>query len=250
MYKDFKKSETLDTGFTSGNSLLWMFSGIVLGLLVGLGMYFFTNDKIPSISMIDSLEQKIQSAQTENPNQPQSTVAVTEKKIVQPTQQKVEEKERKNKFSYYAVLPNLDVPVGSGKPINTSAVAASKAEKKVNNTIEKSLSDQYEEAVAKQNAQANNVEEPVATETVEQEVKKESLGDYLLQVASFKKQSMADKTKGRLSNKGIDAYIQKKKIKGRYWYRVVAGPVDQTNVNSWKNTAEQLGHKPLVISVR
>jgi len=253
MYKDFKKSETLDTGFTSGNSLLWMFSGIVLGLLVGLGMYFFTNDKMPSISMIDSLEQKIQTAQTQSPNIPQNSVAATEQRSTQKTvnleQQKTVEKERKNKFSYYAVLPNLDVPVGSGKPINTSAAAASKAVKKMDKTTEQSLSDQYEEAVAKQNAQ-NNTAEKVIEKTAAAETKKESLGDYLLQVASFKKESMADKTKGRLSNKGIDAYIQKKKIKGRYWYRVVAGPVDQTYINSWKSTAEQLGHKPLVISVR
>ena len=250
MYKDFKKSETLDTGFTSGNSLLWMFSGIVLGLVVGLGLYFFTNDKIPSISMIDSLEQKIQSAQKSNQQQ---TPAIENKKNRQPvnTAKPVAvEKERKNKFSYYAVLPNLDVPVGSSKPINTSAAAASVAVKNMDKSTEKSLSEQYEEAVAKQNSQ-DTLQPNAVQETNNNATENDaSIGDYLLQVASFKKQSMADKTKGRLSNKGIDAYIQKKKIKGRYWYRVVAGPVNQTNVNSWKSTAEQLGHKPLVISVR
>ncbi len=247
MYKDFKKSETLDTGFASGSSLLWMFSGIVLGLVVGLGMYFFTNDKIPSISMIDSLEKKIQHAQNESSSKkhleenknttPQNTLQTNLK-------QKNEEKERKNKFSYYAVLPNLDVPVGSAKPINTSQDAAVVAVKKMDTETEKTLTEQYVEAVNKQNENAAEVElieepEPAAT-----------LGDYLLQVASFKKQSMANKTRGRLTNKGIDAYIQKKKIKGRYWYRVVAGPVDQNSVDNWKTTAEQLGHKPLVISVR
>lgn len=255
MYKDFKKSETLDTGFTSGNSLLWMFSGIVLGLIVGLGMYFFTNDKIPSISMIDSLEQKIQTAQTKKPN-PQTNVASSDNQQSQQktgsvVEQKAVEKERKNKFSYYAVLPTLDVPVGSSKPINTSAVAASNAVKEMDKSTEKSLSQQYEEAVAKQNSQEIQSQEVETSENIETiKESSTSLGDYLLQVASFKKQSMANKTKGRLSNKGIDAYIQKKKIKGRYWYRVVAGPVDQNNINSWKSTAEQLGHKPLVISVR
>ena len=256
MYKDFKKSETLDTGFTSGNSLLWMFSGIVLGLIVGLGLYFFTNNKIPSISMIDSLEQKIQTAQTKNPNQPLKNPAVASvaKKpntsAFKTSKPKVEEKERKNKFSYYAVLPNLDVPVGSAKPINTSAAAASVAVKNMDESTEKSLSQQYEEAVKKQNSQDITDVVKVVDNSNTSEEKNASIGDYLLQVASFKKQSMANKTKGRLSNKGIDAYIQKKKIKGRYWYRVVAGPVNQSSVNNWKNTAEQLGHKPLVISVR
>jgi len=234
MYKDFKKSETLDTGFTSGSSLLWMFSGIVLGLLVGLGMYFFSNDKMPRISMIDSLEKKIQKVQIAN---------ITDKQLKNPQKalqsafnapqnnEKVEQ--RKNKFSYYAVLPNLDVPISSAKPINTSVDATNVAV--VNVSLEKPVAEQQVEVAKTQTKEAN--ETP-------------AIGDYMLQVASFKKESMADRTRGRLNNKGIDAYIQKKKIKGRYWYRVVAGPVDQISVDNWKYTAEKLGHKPLVISVR
>ncbi len=29
MYKDFKKSESLDTGFVGGSGIIWMFSGVV-----------------------------------------------------------------------------------------------------------------------------------------------------------------------------------------------------------------------------
>ena len=235
MYKDFKKSETLDTGFTSGSSLLWMFSGIVLGLLVGLGMYFFSNDKMPRVSMIDSLEKKIQKVQTANPtSQPQSTASNTLKQkstttnFNSPQAKKIKteaDQQRRNKFSYYAVLPNLDVPVNSAKPINTS--------QQVTNAIAEPVTQEQVAVVEEQ------IEQPAV-----------AVGDYLLQVASFKKESMADKTRGRLNNQGIDAYVQKKKVKGRYWYRVVAGPVDQISVDSWKYTAEKLGHKPLVISVR
>ena len=99
-----------------------------------------------------------------------------------------------------------------------------------------------------QQAESTAQVEPAAIE--EAQIEPAIIGDYLLQVASFKKQSMADKTRGRLSNKGIDAYVQKKKVRGRFWYRVVAGPVDQISVDNWKLTAEKLGHKPLVISVR
>lgn len=237
MYKDFKKSETLDTGFTSGSSLLWMFSGIILGLLVGLGMYFFSNDKLSSISMIDSLEKKIQKVQTETPAS-KNLSALPQKKFKNSlnTNTKAVVEERKNKFSYYAVLPNLDVPVSSAKPINTSAAAAnSVAVSKIDTNKEKLIVEQVATAIEEQ------IEEPIEVAPI---------GDYLLQVASFKKESMADKTRGRLNNKGIDAYVQKKKVKGRYWYRVVAGPVDQRSVDNWKFTAEKLGHKPLVISVR
>ena len=239
MYKDFKKSETLDTGFTSGSSLLWMFSGIVLGLIVGMGMYFFSNDKMSSISMIDSLEKKIQKVQTaKNTNKSLNNTSNTlqqksEKYSFNKPQVKQKAEERKNKFSYYAVLPNLDVPINSAKPINTSMDVTQTTNIVAENTV---IKKQLDVVV---------VEEPIQ-ESAEAAV----VGDYMLQVASFKKESMADKTRGRLSNKGIDAYVQKKKIKGRYWYRVVAGPVDQTSVDSWKFTAEKLGHKPLIISVR
>lgn len=228
MYKDFKKSETLDTGFTSGSSLLWMFSGIVLGLLVGMGMYFFSNDKIPNVSMIDSLEKKIQKVQTEK--NAKAAEILRQNTIL--AKKKAEEKERRNKFSYYAVLPNLDVPVGTAKPINTSTNSNDNA------TESQALAVEQEQQVE------------VVAETAQEPETVAVVGDYMLQVASFKKQSMANKTRGRLSNQGIDAYVQKKKIKGRLWYRVVAGPVDQSSINNWKYTAEKLGHKPLVISLR
>jgi len=239
MYKDFKKSQTLDTGFSSGSGLIWMFSGIVLGLIVGLGMYLISNDKIQSISMIDSLEKKIQKAQTENKplNHPSVTVQhnrVAAKAEINTKKEIIEE--RKNKFSYHAVLPNLDVPLNSAQPINTSA--------QVVQTI--AVSQENKHTVMEDIIDETNVAEEV-THIEEVEV---TPGNFLLQVASFKKESMAEETRVGLTNQGIDAHIQKKKVKGHYWYRVVAGPVDQNSVNNWKSTAEKLGHKPLVISVR
>jgi cell division protein FtsN len=235
MYKDFKKSESLDTGFVGGSGLLWMFSGIVLGLLFGLGMYYFSNEKTPRISIVDSLQKKIEKAQSSKTIPVQrvsSNSNVKQNRLLNSIEQK---KPREHTFSYYAVLPTLDVPVGSSRPIDTrKSPKPDVATAQVSNTpVTKSV---------------NN--EVTAEDSNKEQIKAKSLGDYLLQVASFKKESMADKTRGRLTNKGIDAYVQKKKIKGRFWYRVVAGPVDQYSVDNWKHTAEQLGHRPLVISVR
>ena len=244
MYKDFKQTESLDTGFVGGSSLLWMFSGIVLGLLVGLGMYFFSNDKMPKISMIDSLEKKIQKVQTSNAANKTFTKRNSQNghnKLLQNNSfEKINQKteKRRDTFSYYAVLPTLNVPVGSVKPINTSTIASNS---NVSNASLEIASADIEKAID------NKIDEQIQ---LEEQVEIEKIGDYLLQVASFKKQSMANKTRGRLSNKGIDARVQKKKIKGRFWYRVVAGPVDQNSVDNWKLTAEKLGHKHLVISVR
>jgi cell division protein FtsN len=223
MYKDFKKSESLDTGFVGGSGILWMMSGIILGLVVGLGMYYFSNNNTSSISLVESVQQKIEKAQQSKPTQYQQNNITKNNKAN-------EQKVRKNSFSYYAVLPTLDVPVNSSRPIDTRQNSTISSKKPV---TEGSLI-----KVSAKNINDNNVE--VSNQ----------IGDYLLQVASFKKKSMANLTRGRLANKGIEAYVQKKKIKGRFWYRVVAGPVDQISVDNWKVTAEKLGHRPLIISVR
>ncbi len=233
MYKDFKQSESLDTGFVGGSGIIWMFSGIVLGLLVGMGMYFFSNDKSSRIRIVDSLQKKIESTQLAEKSAP--SLNNFSQRAIPPAKRFETANETKqsnvSKFSYYAVLPTIDVPVNSSRPIDTH--------KEVVNNVE-NISDQQQP------------EPLVQVETLSEETQPqtENIGDYLLQVASFKKESMADKTRGSLNNKGIDAYVQKKKVKGRFWYRVVAGPVDQLSVDNWKHTAEKLGHKPLIISVR
>ena len=224
MYKDFKQNESLDTGFVGGSGLIWMFSGIVLGLLVGLGMYYFTNDNSSALSMVGTVENKIKKAQLTSTNK-QRAVGLESK-------QPVAEKEvRKTKFSYYAVLPTLDVPVGSIKLINTK--------------LEKLSTKDSENQAVKTETIIDNVTKVASTKE-----KKAVNGNFLLQVASYKKKSRANITRGRLSKKGIDAYIQEKKIKGRLWYRVVAGPLDQSSINNWKSSAEKMGHHPMVISLR
>ena len=220
MYKDYKKSESLDKGFVGGSGIMWMFSGIILGLLVGIGMYFFSNERTSAFSGVDYVQSKIEKAQSKK-------FVPVSKKSVQATAKKSSNSLRENKFSYYAVLPNLDVPINTKRPMET----------RVGYTPESVL-------LSKKKAL---ISEDVLKEGSSGIIKQSG---YLLQVASFKKMSKAKLTRGRLSKRGIDAYVQTKKVKGRLWYRVVAGPVDQRSVDSWKTTAEKLGHHPLIISVR
>ena len=236
--KDYKKVESLDTGLVGGSGLIWMFSGIVLGLMVGIGMYFLSSNNTHLISTTDSVQNKIAKAQEASPNQkassPTSQSALAEKNASMHKQIKRQQEiaqKKANKpvpFSYYAVLPNLDVPINTAKPIETRVDVI--AENK------------------------ENVEVVATQQTVEdvthQQKSQRKRGDYLLQVASFKRKSMAKLTRGRLAKKGVKAYIKKRKVKGRMWYRVVAGPVNQENIDTWKNSAEKLGHRPMVISVR
>jgi cell division protein FtsN len=222
MYKDYKRNESLDTDFVGGSGIIWMFSGIILGLLVGLGMYYFTDNNSSALSMVGTVQNKIKQAQS-----------AKAKVSYKPNKALASKPEiRQTEFSYYAVLPTLDVPVGSARPINTNPLQGT-TNTKVSLPIAKEV------PVAKK--------DPIETAEIERAV---SDGDYLLQVASYKKKSRASLTRGRLTKSGIEAYIQEKKIKGRLWYRVVAGPVDQTSVGNWKHAAEKMGHRPLVISLR
>ena len=231
MYKDFKKSESLDTGFVGGSGIIWMFSGIILGLLVGLGMYYFTNNNSAALSMVGTVQNKIKQAQSANQKSVHTQNSLASQQRVKQAKP-VEYKPRQTKFSYYAVLPTLDVPVGSTKPIDTSLQVSANGARNTQK-IEKVKS--VDIAPVKEVQQQRNIEKE---------------GDFLLQVASYKKKSSANITRGRLTKQGIDAYIQEKKIKGRMWYRVVAGPVDQNSISSWKSSAERMGHRPLVISLR
>lgn len=223
MYKDFKQSESLDTGFVGGSGIIWMFSGIILGLLVGLGMYYFANNKNTQLSSVDTVQQKIASAQAKK--------TARSHKIAQAknlSTNKGSRELRHNNFSYYAVLPTLDVPVGPAR--KTIPVALSV---KDHPSINKNVA----EKVALLDAEDV---QPVANDN----------GDYLLQVASFKRKDRANKTVKRLSKKGVSAYIKKKVVKGRTWYRVIAGPISSKSADSWKLKAEKLGHRPIVLSVR
>jgi len=229
MYKDFKKSESLDTGFVGGSGILWMMSGIILGLVVGLGMYYFSNNNSSGMSLVEGVQKKIEKAQQSKPMQykqdalAKSRVKRTKPKHVEP---------RKNNFSYYAVLPTLDVPFDSSRPIDTrdEIILSQKLEKNG--------------ALLKVSAKSINAKPE------EKQTNSRKFGDYLLQVASFKKKSMANAALKRLENNGIEAYVQKKEVRGRDWYRVVAGPIDQHSIGNWKLAAEKLGHRPLIISLR
>lgn len=237
MYKDFKKSESLDTGFVGGSGIIWMFSGVVLGLLVGFGMYHFSSNNASALSMTGTVEDKIKQAQIAGRKLVSQNIETssTQKKpkIQYKTNTDLDKslEKRTHKFNYYAMLPKINVPVDSSRPINTSP----------NN-----------QAIAKKPAPIAKIEKSLIDEATEKrnKFKKANLGDYLLQVASYRKKSSANITRGRLSKSGIDSYVQEKKVKGRMWFRVIAGPVDQNDITGWKHTVEKMGHRPLVISVR
>ena len=260
MYKDFKKTESLDTGFVGGSGIVWMFSGIVIGLLVGLGMYYFSNlntdNGLSVAEKTQASEQKIikqrQLNQRSAPNQTAATStspspgqASTQADSTQAPMenisildeakrdQQAEKKRSDTVFDYYALLPKLDVPVGSVKAIDVRDSARDSANIAQVNAVKKQLKPT---ASSKSKAKGKNK----ASE-------KKGKGKYFLQIASFKRKSSANVALRALSKRGVKANIYKKKIKGRLWYRITVGSLNKATAYSWKKKAEKLGHKPRLI---
>ena len=226
MYKDFKKSESLDTGFIGGSGIVWMFSGIVLGLLVGLGMYYFSNVKNGHAgeAILASEQNTIKKEQFIKPKPQPQIVQTNTASTPSSSDREVESEKEKNKFSYYAVLPNLDVPVTT-KAVDTR------------NRVRVDPPKENKDISSRNNKKSEKSLAP-------------KKGKYFVQIASFKRKKQAKYAVHLLSKRNINASLQKKKIKGRIWYRIVAGPVDKTTVDLWKKKATKLGHKPIVSLIK
>jgi cell division protein FtsN len=230
MYVDFKEEATIQPGFGSG--LLWMLSGIMMGLLVGLAMYYFANRGIPGVEAANA-SQETQTAATDNTT-PKKTGFAKDQEVISPfgasidaddpdeqlvaslidKNRKEEVKERPS-FSYYAVLPDLNVPI---------------------QTIHNPVAKKEKTTKADNKKDGNAGKTKIAT----------GKSGYILQVASYRKRNQADRSKGRLKRKGMTAYVEKKNVRGKTWFRVMAGPVESKKLDSWKATVASLGFKPLI----
>ncbi len=211
MTKDYKESNNNDSQ-SSGYG--WMFSGIALGLLIGLGMYFYSNYTAsqgsdghqPVASDVDgnTSENGIQEPD------PISTVIENAR---------MEQSDRKRaSFSYYAVLPNLELDVNIQPSANDSK------------PVLEASSTESEEAIEKV------VLKP---------------GMHILQIASFKTEAQARRSQKTLKKKGLETRIEKRKISGKYWYRLFAGPTQQeSDINGWKSLVVKSGFDPLVVKVK
>jgi len=250
MYKDFKKTESLDTGFVGGSGIIWMFSGIAIGLLVGLGMYYFSNLNTSNTSNTAEMAQTSEQNITKQSNQPATSSTIEQAanhEVANPAQMgnlsMVDQAEREkkantdkekkdSKFSYYAVLPNLNVPVGSVKAIDVRENARDSA-----NIIQASATKKETKPDSKSTIKSKGKNKAAI---------KPGKGKYFLQIASFKRKSSANTALRALAKRGVKAHIQKKKIKGRLWYRISVGSLDKKTAYRWKKIAEKIGHKPRV----
>ena len=213
MTKDYKKTANNDS---QSSNYGWMFSGIAIGLLVGLGMYFYSNheasqddgqtgstpETTTAFGESDSFSVNDEAGEVSEEPDPISVVIESARE---------EQQDRKRaSFSYYAVLPNLELDV---------------------------------------DVTPSEKDSPVKKEALEKLVLKP--GSHLLQIASFKSEGSARRVQGELVGQGLETHIEKRLIKGKNWYRLFAGPTDeQSDISHWKSLVEKAGFKPLIVKIQ
>jgi cell division protein FtsN len=90
----------------------------------------------------------------------------------------------------------------------------------------------------------------VATPRVNEPVKIERPGVYVLQAGSYRQQAVADRTRAQLKLQGIDANVQRVAVDDDVWFRVRIGPItDLAEVNRLHARLRAADLDPLVIRV-
>ena len=216
MQKDFKTAKPVDSGYKTG--MVWMLTGVFMGLLVGLSMYFYANRHAPlfataNAAMVAKDPATLTSEEKTAIANAQTTDALVKKSddsgpIPLPEVLDAPPPKKRAIFSFHAVLPNIDMPVSP----RTVTLAKAKPVNAVVNTG--------------------------------------SPGDYMLQVASFRTASQANRSLDKLNGLGVTSSVQKFSSKGKTWYRVLAGPVTESHLPDWTKQVKSLGYNPLVRRVR
>jgi len=219
MQKDFKKAKSVDSGYKTG--MVWMLTGVFMGLLVGLSMYFYANRHAPlfataNAAIVNKDPATLTAEEKTAIANAQTTDQIIKKVDAGPTPlpEVLDEPAPKKRaiFSFHAVLPNIDMPV---RP-RTVTLAKAKPLQSAEPT----------------------------------KIKVAAVGDYMLQVASFRKASQANRSLDKLNGLGVTSSVQKFSSKGKTWYRVLAGPVAESRLPDWKKQVKSLGYNPLVRKVR
>ncbi len=110
MHKDFKTAKPTDSGYKTG--MPWMLAGVFMGLLAGLGMYFYANH--PSSIFADANAATSEGGVVPRDSQVSDAIVTNPTNAyVDPLLSALEEPKppKRAVFDYQAVLPTLSIPV-------------------------------------------------------------------------------------------------------------------------------------------
>ncbi|WP_022953626.1 SPOR domain-containing protein [Leucothrix mucor] len=217
MQKDFKNAKPVDSGYKMG--MVWMLAGVFMGLLVGLSMYFYANRNAPLFA----------SASTAIADKDPSELSREERILL-------------------ANAQNTDALVGKETAEGVVPLPASLQEPAPK-----------ERAVFSFHAVLPSIDMPVSPRPVAltqaamdaAAPQREAVsGDFIIQVASFRTPKQADQSRSKLHGRGVTSRVEEFSSKGKTWYRVLAGPIAEVQLQDWKTQIVGLGYDPLVRKVR
>jgi cell division septation protein DedD len=210
MTKDFKTPRQDDSPLK--DSVTWILAGIALGLIIGLVYLLKTpaennNEQIATQppQVTPQTQQTPSQTSTENNAQARARLDQT---IENRMQASIDDNDEPS-FTYYAMLPNLEVEIPVTIP--TEPV------KKINKPQKKE------------------------TAKVEKKPTKIKKGTYILQVGAFKTANEASRMKSKMQAMGINAYTEQTVVKGVSWHRVRIGPIPDTNVEGYRQKLHAKG---------
>lgn len=218
MTKDFKTPRQDDSPLR--DSVTWILAGIALGLIIGLVYLLKTPASTSDNTQIASQQTQAvaQGQSTFAQNTSVETNAQARAKLDQTIENRMQESIDDNdepSFTYYAMLPNLEVEIPVTIP--TEPV------KQVVNTQKK---------------EAQKKETQKKPEKKPTKIKK---GTYILQVGAFKTPSEASRMQSKMKSMGINAYTEKTVVKGVSWHRVRIGPISDANVEGFRQKLHAKG---------
>jgi cell division protein FtsN len=235
MTKDFK------TQTTSGNSfgqygLSWMLGGVAIGILAGLMMYALANKA--HTPPTEATPPTTPATQATSPDTASAGTDANLAKLDSPAAMNTSED--LPRFSYHAVLPQLEVDVpASVQAANTQAPSEKKAP--VKETVSKGTKqDTPQAATAKQITAEKTEAKPSPSKALA------SMNGF--QIGSYKTEDQAAAMNSRLKKNGLNARVEKADVNGVAWFRVRIGPASSPEVlGKWQQTLSGMGISPLPV---
>lgn len=204
------------------NGFKWTFVGILVGLLIAIALFW---EYAPSLLHATSTKRPLSPIPTHH--------AAAKKENTNPSARQ----SHAPQFDFYTLLPKAQVDASStalAPPVPTPVAKKTTAPTTaptVTSTAGPAPAAETPTAPTPSRATSNppTIESPLPSTTTKpattpEEKATNHTGKYMLQVASVKNYSEADRLKAQLSMLGLNVSIQKSTVNGEVWNRVFAGP--------------------------
>lgn len=219
MTKDFKTTDSASNPAANQYGISWVVGGIAVGLLAGAAVYALASNGTLELNFNAVTKTPVVTTEDTKDSQASSLEATSDENDVETVAQAEPTDERPG-FTYYAVLPQLELDVN----------------------------EQMQEEVEITETTPTTPPRPAAEANNRSASTIAAGGRIMFQLGSYKTQAQAVQLQKRASQNGLNTRVETATIRGETWYRVRLGPTEDMNiVNRWKQMLAGMGISPMVI---